>query len=100
MRTIEQRREHAKGMWSRMTPEQKAARSAKISAALTGKTRRKKREVRGGGGMSEMTFRDYVAVRVFQMYVVQAANAGWTEKDCAHDAYVWADALLAERSGK
>jgi hypothetical protein len=100
MRTIEQRREHAKGMWSRMTPEQKAERSAKISAALTGKKRRKKREVRGGGNLGEMTFRDYIAVRVLQMYAVNAAAAGWDMKDCARDAYLWADALIAERGTK
>ena len=100
MRTIEQRREHAKGMWNRMTPEQKAERSAKISAALTGKKRRKKREVRGGGNLGEMTFRDYIAVRVLQMYAVNAAAANWDMKDCAKDAYLWADALIAERGVK
>lgn len=100
MRTIEQRREHAKGMWSRMTPEQKAERSAKISAALTGKKRRKKREVKGGGNLGEMTFRDYVAARVLQMYAVNAAASGWDMKDCARDAYLWADALIAERGTK
>jgi hypothetical protein len=100
MRTIEQRREHAKGMWSRMTPEQKAERSAKISLALTGKKRRKKREVKGGGNLGEMTFRDYVAARVLQMYAVNAAVAGWDMKDCARDAYLWADALIAERGTK
>ena len=100
MRTAEQRAEHAKGMWSRMTPEQKAERAAKISAALKGKSRRKKSEVRGGGTLAEMTFRDYVATRILQMYATNATAAGWDVKDCAKDAYLWADALIAERSSK
>jgi len=98
MRTAEQRAEHAKGMWSRMTPEQKAERAAKISASLKGKSRRKKSVVRGGGTLAEMTFRDYVAARIIQMYAVNAAAAGWSAADCAKDAYLWADALLAERN--
>jgi len=31
---------------------------------------------------------------------VNAATAGWDMKDCAKDAYLWADALVAERSAK